>query len=55
MHLFTCRMSLTIKMSVCLSVCLSVVGIEAYDYFKELAKGSRDSEGQKNIADFLMR
>ena len=30
-------------------------GEEAYDYLKELAKGSRDSEGRKNVADFLMK
>ena len=30
-------------------------GEEAYDYLKELAKGSRDSEGRKNVADFLTR
>ena len=30
-------------------------GEEAYDYLKELAKSSRDSEGRKNVADFLMR
>ena len=30
-------------------------GEEAYDYLKELAKGSRDSKGRKNVADFLTR
>ena len=29
--------------------------MEAYDYLKELAKGSRDSEGWKTVADFLTR
>ena len=31
-------------------------GEEAYDYLTELAKGSSpDSEGRKNVADFLTR
>ena len=30
-------------------------GEEAYGYLKELTKGSRDSEGWKNVADILTR
>ena len=48
--------SASFTLSVCLSVChFGLWDEEAYDYLKELAKGSRDSQGRKNVADFLTR
>ena len=50
----TCTQSLGFT-GLLLNLIATPLGEEVYNYLKELAKESRDSEGHKNIADFLRR